>query len=412
MTEPKATVRRVEVNVPILGPRSSKTKTLRARRLSDYPSISAAHKDVASKLSSTLLMGPPICDEYMAFVEHLFTPEEAEVARHLGGMRGRSAQAVARAARRPLDEVERILHCLAFEKCIIAAAGPEGRKRYKLMPVMPGIFEMGLFSQRPETMTDWHRRFAELFEALYETGYLLDYAPGASPMVRFLPIGRTFEGHPMALPSDRLEVVLDRYNVFGVGQCQCRMTMQVLGKGCGKPLSNCMVMGEFAAAMVKQGRAREVSRQDALDIKREAEAHGCATWIMNVEATKGQVSCSCCGCCCHAMRAISEFNAPGLIAPPHFIPEFDLAKCTFCGMCAKNCPMGAITVVPAQKTHHHERVRCIGCGLCVLACDRAKAVTMEPVPDWRMPYRSWFSLLLRSTPNRLRTAWRVRRARR
>jgi Pyruvate/2-oxoacid:ferredoxin oxidoreductase delta subunit len=188
--------------------------------------------------------------------------------------------------------------------------------------------------------------------------------------------------------------------------------VQVLGKGCGKPLSNCMVMGEFATPMIKQGRAREVSRQDALEIKREAEAHGCVTWIMNVEATKGQAACSCCGCCCHAMRAVSEFNAPGIIAPPHFVPEFDLAKCTLCGKCAKNCPMGAITVDPAARTHRHERVRCIGCGLCVLACDRAKAIAMNAVPDCQMPYKSWFSYLLLTTPGRLRNAWSVSRQRR
>ena len=55
-------------------------------------------------------------------------------------------------------------------------------------------------------------------------------------------VARAIEAHPMALPSDRLEVLLDRYQTFGVGQCQCRMAMKVLGQGCGKPLSNCTVM--------------------------------------------------------------------------------------------------------------------------------------------------------------------------
>src|SRR5450759_3400033 len=97
-------------------------------------------------------------------------------------------------------------------------------------------------------MSAWHRRFAELFEALYETGYALDYQHGQqrpTPFVRVLPVGRAIEAHPLALPSDQLEVVLDRYHVFGFGQCQCRMVMEVKGQGCGKPIGNCTVMGQW-----------------------------------------------------------------------------------------------------------------------------------------------------------------------
>jgi hypothetical protein len=36
---------------------------------------------------------------------------------------------------------------------------------------------------------------------------------------------------------------------------------------------------------------------------------------------------------------------------------------------------------------------------------------MEPVPDYRLPYRSWFSLIARAAPGMLRTSWRVWRQR-
>ena len=221
--------------------------------------------------------------------------------------------------------------------------------------------------------------------------------------------------------------------------------MQALGQGCGKPLGNCMVMGQWAQRGIEEGLMRQVSKKEALAIKREAEAHGMVNWMMNVRSTKGQCSCSCCGCCCHALRMINEFNAPGSIAPPHFLPRLDASKCTSCGLCAKNCPMGAIVVDtrgekgtgpicrdgPEGASHkldpspfprsgpicrdgpegalhkldlspfpryHHLRERCIGCGLCVLACDRQHALTMEPVPDYKLPYRSWYSLLAHFRP--------------
>jgi Na+-translocating ferredoxin:NAD+ oxidoreductase subunit B len=296
---------------------------------------------------------------------------------------------------------------------VVLSTGKDENTRYRLLPIVPGIFEMTLITQTPESMTDWHRRFIELFEQLYDTGYSLDYQQKhPTPAVRFLPVGKAIEAHPMALPSDKLEVVMDQFDAFAVGQCQCRMAMQVLGQGCGKPLQNCMTMGLWAERAIEDGSLKEVPKKEAIAIKREAESHGMVNWIMNVRSTRGQCSCSCCGCCCHAMRMINEYNAPGFAAPPHFLPRLDEAKCVHCGRCAKNCPMGAITVDMRQKTFAHARHRCIGCGLCALACDRQRALTMEPAPDYRLPYRSWFSLIAHALPGTLMTNWKVGRQRR
>ena len=409
--EPQHGRRVIEINEHIIGPRPPRLKTVRPRKLSDYPHLRAEYRDVARRLSSPLMMGPPVCDELIALVQHLFTEEEAGVARHLGLFSGRTVAEVACAERRPPEQIKPILDRLTGEKRVLVCSGPAENHRYRLLPIVPGIFEMMLIGHTPESLTDWHRRFVKLFEALYETGFSLDYQEHPTPAVRYLPVGKAIDAHPMALPSDKLEVVLDQFKVFGVGQCQCRLAMQVLGQGCGKPLSNCTVMGQWAERGIAEGMLRRVSKKEAMEIKREAETHGLVNWMMNVQSTKGQCSCSCCGCCCHAMRIVNEFNAPGLIAPPHFIPRLDPARCTYCGKCAANCPMGAMVVDTRQKTHRHLRERCIGCGLCVLACHQQRALVMEPVPHYRPPYRSWFSLIAHSAPGTLMTFWKLWRQR-
>ena len=251
---------------------------------------------------------------------------------------------------------------------MIARSGEEQKSRYRLVPIMPGIFEMVLMRPSLDTLTDWHRRFGELFEALYETGYVEDYRGLSTPLVRFLPVGKAIEAHPMALPADQLELVLDQFEDFAVGQCQCRIAMDAVGRGCGKPKGNCTAMGRWARKAVENDLFRAVGKREMLDIKREAEAHGMVNWFINVAGTKSQCSCSCCGCCCHAMRGISEHNVPGMIAPPHFLPRFDPARCAYCLKCAGVCPMRAIVVDREAKTWRHRRERCVGCGLCAVAC--------------------------------------------
>lgn len=418
MTDGTSGRRVIAVHRQLPGTGGPRTSTAQPKRLSDFAVVAEVHLQVAKRLSSPLLMGPPICDELIALVQHLFTEEEAGVVRHLGPILGRTADDLARAERRSREQIEPLLHQLAVVKRAIAsdaAAGKEkGKEKYRLLPIMPGIFEMVLIGSSPETISPWHRRFAELFESLYETGYVRDYQRGRTrpaPFARVLPIGRTIDAHPMALPSDRLEVILDRYDTFGVGQCQCRLTTAVAGRGCGKPLGNCTVMGQWAERGIAQGWLKPVSRTEVLDIKREAEAQGLVTWMMNIESVPGQVSCSCCGCCCHAMRMVTEFNVPGVMAPAHFRPRFDAAKCTACGKCAKGCPTQALTIDGEPKRLQHQVARCIGCGLCAVACDHRRAVLMEPVPDYQLPYQSWFSFLFHSGAGMVQSAWQAWRGR-
>jgi len=354
-------------------------------------------------------MGPPICDELIALVGHMFTEEEASLVRHVKSPAGKTARAVAAAAHRPVEEVRLILERLAYEKFILFSFGTGEKKRYGLMPIMPGVFELSLLRTSLDTLTDWHRRFAELFAALYETGYLLDYVEHPSATVRYVPVGEAIEAHPMALPSDQLEEVLDKYEVFAVGLCQCRMAEKIVGRGCDKPLENCISFGGLAEFLIRHDKMRQVEKKDILEIKTEAAAEGLASFIVETKL-RGSISgasCSCCGCCCGALRTISEFNAPGMIAPPHFVPQVDLTMCTYCGKCAQICPVGAMVVDATGKLHLHLPERCIGCGLCAVACDKQHAIQMEPMPKYREPPTRLFAALLQMAPNYLRNAWSV-----
>ncbi|MDO4182344.1 MAG: 4Fe-4S dicluster domain-containing protein [Coriobacteriia bacterium] len=59
--------------------------------------------------------------------------------------------------------------------------------------------------------------------------------------------------------------------------------------------------------------------------------------------------------------------------------ENDPALCILCGICEKRCPTGAIVVAKADRTWAINRLRCVQCQSCILACPKA-SLYMNPQP--------------------------------
>ena len=363
-----------------------------------------AHHRLTRHYASPLMLGPPRSDDLLALVMHIYTDDEADLVQHLPPLRPRTAAQVASRSGRGAEETARVLEHLARQKNVLLAWGKE--RKYAIMPVVPGTFEAALMTAGPATFNSWHRTFAELFERIYDTGFLIDYNTGWQPAVRYLPVGAAVQSLTMAWPSDKLDEVLEPYDLFAVGNCQCRAAMHLVGKGCNRPLENCLAMGPLSRHFIDSERMRQVSRDEALAIKREAEETGLVTWMGNARLDDrwGNVSCSCCGCCCHGLRTVSEFNAPGMISKPHFMPARHEQACDACMLCVKACPMGAWAV--SGKELIFQQVRCIGCGLCVVKCSR-DALSLEPVAGVSPPNSSWSVKLLKMAPGALAASAKV-----
>lgn len=55
--------------------------------------------------------------------------------------------------------------------------------------------------------------------------------------------------------------------------------------------------------------------------------------------------------------------------------------CTFCTLCQRKCPPGAITVDRANRVWQIDHLKCIICGACVLVCNpKSLAMDTHPAP--------------------------------
>jgi hypothetical protein len=154
----------------VIGPIEPRQRQINIKTAGDYPGVPKAYLEVAQNYGPDLL-GPPLHDEFVALIQHMFTEDEADVIRHLKPKEKKTAAEIAERAHRPVEEVSAILNVLAREKFIIVSFGPKPEIQYALIPLVPGAFETILIQTSMDSLTDWHRRFAQLYTKLYETGF-------------------------------------------------------------------------------------------------------------------------------------------------------------------------------------------------------------------------------------------------
>ena len=273
----------------------------------------------------------------------ILSDDEADIAIAAGLRKERTAGYLAKKVGKTVEEVQPLLDNLVyygiFRRSMDKALGEDV---YYMQIFAPGILEMmvnqkELLATHPEVgraFDEYTRNLAANMGAMIPDGYGL---------MRVIPVESALEGIEGVSDYERISHYLDKYDRFSVSPCSCRASRSSLGDGCGHLEEDmCVQMGRGAEHYIRTGRAREITREQAIEIIQRAEENGLMHDMVNIEEPgESAAICNCCACACFGLRVGLMFGARDAIRS-NYVAEVDEAKCVACGQCVETCPGNAL----------------------------------------------------------------------
>ncbi len=346
-------------------------------------------------------VGAPGRTTIFEILKVIYQPEVAELASRLP-LRPTSLGGIARRLGMPEEELRPRLEAMA-DKGLVLDLDMGGKMRYLLAPTIVGIFEFSMMRVRQDID---QKKLAGLLHL-----YLLeerDFADSFARSARTTPF-RTLIHEP-TLPENFTEVLdwekatclVEAASRLAVGLCHCRHVKHHVGEDCQLfRLESCLTLGAGAEYLLRHHLAREISRQEALELLAETREKGMVHIADNVQQRPSFI-CQCCGCCCEVLGGLKRFRLFEDTFSSNFEARPDESACTGCRKCLRACPVGAIEMIEKRHKVKGKNIRlmarvnpdlCLGCGVCALRCE-SDSMKMQPRPQRRIVPENTFARVL------------------
>jgi len=307
----------------------------------------------------------------LRLLARIFTPQEAALASVMRLTREPATDIAARAGV-DADTAYDTLKEMARKRLIRFTKG-EGQLLFGLMPFVVGLYE----EQLPRLDVE----LATLFEQyLQETqgGSIVRDAPAVH---RVIPVGEAIPFDLEIFPYERATQLLENAKSWGVRDCVCRVQQHLVGKGCDRPVENCLVFAPVEGAFDHSEVDRAITKEEALQILHEAEEAGLVHSTGNYRDGHNYI-CNCCTCCCGILRSVAEFGVSTTAVRSAFHAVVDAEMCIGCGDCLDLCQFGALSMPDDIGVVDYSR--CAGCGLCATVCP-TEALYLERRSEGEVP---------------------------
>jgi formate hydrogenlyase subunit 6/NADH:ubiquinone oxidoreductase subunit I len=334
-------------------------------------------------------IGAPSAPALYEILRRLYTKEEAAIACRMP-IRFTDIAGIARRTGKSPEALLPLLDRMA-EKGLVMDFPHKGKTFYFLSPTLLGFFEFAYMRVRDDIPQKELAR------------YMMRYVHDEPEFVRSIFAGKVMPGRtlvhedtvgpedlPRVLDHERASNLIEEAKRYAVSLCFCRHAAEHEGRNCDRPKEVCTTFNATADFLVRRGLARKIEREEAKEIFAQTREAGLVHIVENVKRRPAFV-CHCCGCCCGMLSAINRFRLFDAVVTSPFLAAVDPERCNGCGLCEKNCPIGAIEMrgeTPDAKADVRRDI-CLGCGLCRLACARG-ALRMEPRKEQILvPENAW-----------------------
>ena len=269
----------------------------------------------------------------------LFTPQEAALASAMRLTPEGSAEIGARVGLAPA-EAHRALKEMVRKGLIDVRR--EGRElRFGLLP-----FAIGFYEAQGSRLD---AELAALVEQYFQETKGKTISDATPPLHRVIPVGEAVSANLDILPYQRASDIVDSAKAWGVIPCICRRQQKLVGKGCQSPAENCLVYAPVEGAFDRSQSVRAISKEEALQVLRQAEEAGLVHTTMNHQAPADYI-CNCCPCCCGVLRGLTEFGQPAAVAHSGFQATVDASALYGLWRLCRAVPHRRL--IPAKRREH------------------------------------------------------------
>lgn len=168
---------------------------------------------------------------------------------------------------------------------------------------------------------------------------------GAGIGMHVIPVEKAIEMENESVDLEHISYWLSKYEgKYAASPCSCRRSRLTHDEGCADdPEGWCVAVGDMADYVVEtQKDGHYISKEEALDIFRQAEENGFVHQITNIDGKdKIFAICNCNVNVCYALRTSQLFNTPNM-SRSAYIAKVEKQNCVACGKCVEACPAGAV----------------------------------------------------------------------
>ena len=277
----------------------------------------------------------------------LLTDEQAELALKMGVRQPKTMADLVKLSGKDEAYLEKLLEEMSFIGILeYNWENPTRTKQWILPLFVPGSAE---FTNMNDTILKKYPEMGRFFERMSRLPLekVTPMVPpgGAGIGMHVIPVEKAIGTENQSIPIEHISYWLDKYEgKYAATPCSCRKSRMTFDEGCADdPEGWCIAVGDMADYGVETGKGgRYISKEEALEIFRQAEENGFVHQITNIDGVdKIFAICNCNLNVCYALRTSQLFNTPNL-SRSAYVAKVSKEDCVACGKCVEVCPAGAV----------------------------------------------------------------------